>query len=598
MTIGDEQTHSSGVDPVIDEFAPEFMFPIARVLIRVLTALIFIWIALVVYSSVQAAGSANDAKNSLDKMRGQLDDLVVLMRDGEIGQLDAVEAAFNETNGHLSRAWMKPVRYLPVIGRQFESSQKLTRSGGELATALRISVSDLAVLSDQPLTTGSERLEVIDRGIEILDRLNLELADVELGPEGGLWGPLKDARNEMAIEISDTSERILNAREALWAVGEVLSGPSHYLLVAANNAEMRAGSGMFLSLGVLDTVEGNITLGPMNPSWLTNPEIGSLPILDSDYETNWDFVSPSAEFRNLAMTPRFEVSAEQAASMWEATHPGEELDGVLLVDPVAVSILARSTGPVLIADELRDSEELLHYLLNGQYEGVEDQFERRDELSLVAGQTLLRLLVGEVDLIGLARDADEITSGRHLMIWNRDPKVQDVWVEMGISGALHEGSLAVSILNRGGNKLDYFLKPNARIELTPTDSGTQVTVLVSLRNEVDKRGQPAYVLGPYPGVDAIEGEYVGELVINLPGASHDIEVVQGDNSRIGDDGPTRLIVAGVRLVPGQEEVYEIRFQLPEEIRSIEIPASGRFLGTGWVYGDERWRDVAPRTLTW
>ena len=43
-------------------------------------------------------------------------------------------------------------------------------------------------------------------------------------------------------------------------VATILQGPQTYLVLAANNAEMRAGSGAFLDVGVATTSDGSVDL--------------------------------------------------------------------------------------------------------------------------------------------------------------------------------------------------------------------------------------------------------------------------------------------------------------------------------------------------
>jgi Protein of unknown function (DUF4012) len=568
-----------------------------RIGVRVLVPVVLIWLVLVGYSLFQAMDSARAGQGSINRLR--LDDPVELIRGGEVPDLVEAEASFRAANDHLSRPWMAPVGWLPVVGTQLASSRSLSQAGYELTSSFSDGIAELGALTDKPVSTGPARLAVLEEGAAILGELSDNLVAADLGPSSGLWGPLRDARQELQDELDDSTLRVDNALQAFGALRVVLDGPSEYLLIAANNAEMRAGSGMFLSLGRISAENGEIELGDMVPSWSVNPEVGTLPVLDADYETNWGFTSPSGEYRNLAMSPRFDVAAEQAVAMWEATHPGDDLDGVLLLDPIAIATFTESTGALSIGGSARDTDEMLQYLLNGQYQGIEDQSDRRDDLSLVAGLALLQILDADLDLVSLANRAKVIPAGRHLMIWSEDPGLQSVWDNMQIAGTLDEQSLAVSVLNRGANKLDYFTRTSARIQTVVTPEGTAVTLLVSVVNEVELEGQPAYVVGPYPNVGETAGEYVGDVAVNVPAAAQNLEFVQaGEDPRFGNDGPTVLAASSFRLLPGEEKVFEVTFTLPPESRELRIMPSARYQGIRWVYGDEAWRDSEIRRISW
>src|SRR5439155_10126956 len=94
------------------------------------------------------------------------------------------------------------------------------------------------------------------------------------------------------------------------ALADLLRGPRHYLLLAANNAEMRAGSGTFLSAGSLDFTDGQIHLGEMTPTAELPPADG-VPIT-GDSNALWGWTQPTREWRNLGMSPRFDQTAALA----------------------------------------------------------------------------------------------------------------------------------------------------------------------------------------------------------------------------------------------------------------------------------------------
>ena len=94
----------------------------------------------------------------------------------------------------------------------------------------------------------------------------------------------------------------------------LLQGPRRYLVLVANNAEMRAGSGMFLSVGVASFADGAFSVGDFRPTPDFNLPAGSVAV-PPDLQNLWGFLHPTEEWRNLASTPRFDVSASLAAQM-------------------------------------------------------------------------------------------------------------------------------------------------------------------------------------------------------------------------------------------------------------------------------------------
>ena len=69
-------------------------------------------------------------------------------------------------------------------------------------------------------------------------------------------------------------------------VARILEGPQTYLVLAANNAEMRAGSGAFLDAGVATTSSGSVTLGDLGPSGARTLPAGVVNPT-GDLQLNW-----------------------------------------------------------------------------------------------------------------------------------------------------------------------------------------------------------------------------------------------------------------------------------------------------------------------
>lgn len=80
------------------------------------------------------------------------------------------------------------------------------------------------------------------------------------------------------------------------------------------------------------------------------------------------------------------------------------------------------------------------------------------------------------------------------------------WRAAGLDGDLDDDSLLVSVLNRGGNELDWFLTTGARLSTARVGSDTEVTVRLTFRNTTPS-GLPRYVTGPPTGRRWAPGTY-------------------------------------------------------------------------------------------
>src|SRR5690606_35436809 len=93
------------------------------------------------------------------------------------------------------------------------------------------------------------------------DRLQATLADIDLEHPTGLVPPLREAHRDLVEAIGDARGKLDDGRELIEPVRQMLVGPTTYLLLAANNAEMAGGGGLTLSAGGLTIEGGEIELG-------------------------------------------------------------------------------------------------------------------------------------------------------------------------------------------------------------------------------------------------------------------------------------------------------------------------------------------------
>jgi hypothetical protein len=326
---------------------------------------------------------------------------------------------------------------------------------------------------------------------------------------------------------------------------------------------------MFLSAGELSISDGTFELGPMEPTpSLFLPE-GAVSVdgIDGaeDLEDRWGWLHPTQEWRNLNLTPRFDVSAALAARMWVATG-GRPVEGVLAVDVVALQAILAATGPVELDGITVDADTVVDEVLLQQYRrypDIADRDERRDALGQLATAALDGLDRRRLDVRALVRGLADAIADRHVLAWS-DGDDGALWDAVGADGRLEPDSLLVSVLNRGGNKLDQFLHVDSTLRLGAEGAGERRTasVEVTVRN-LPPADLPAYVAGPHPNSDLDAREYGGLLTVNLPGSAQDVEVDGGGPVAVaGRDGATFVIGVPIELDPGEERVVMITCTLP------------------------------------
>lgn len=519
------------------------------------------------------------------------------------GALASARRHFGTAAVRLRRPVFVPLRYLPIVGRQLRSVSALAEAAEQVAFAGEKGVREASRAFEQAPQDGPGRVALLGRLREIVAEARVDLRDLDLGPERALIAPLASRRARLQSELTEAREGLESADAALGALSDLLGQPRRYLLLAANNAEMRAGSGAFLSVGVLHSGgDGRVQLGDLESAGdLLLPPPG-VPITDPDLAARWGWMEPGREWRNLGASPRFDVNAALAASMWE-TARRETVDGVLALDVAAVRAVLAATGPVEVEGKEITAEGVDDLLLHDQYLSLDprlrgDQAARREHLGQIAQAAVNALDDGDLSVTDLSGELARAASGRHVLVWSRDATVQAGWAAAGLSGQLLGDELLLGIMNRGANKLDRFLRADAGISTRRVGADTDVTVRLTLTNSTPD-GEPAYVAGPDARVAAAAGEYVGIVALTLPAAATAATVEGGGKlAALGADGPASVIAAEIRIPRRERRDMTFRFTMPGRHGHLLVAPSARIPPVRWTHGDERWRDAAARTTSW
>jgi len=581
--------------PVAEEVSPHE--PVARPRRRWLRRLLWAVGLYVVACATLSLVAAVFAWQGTGELRDLRRDLTPgdLLDGTAAARLDGAEANLGIAAALVDGPWMTPLQLVPGLGRQVDAF-RTTVGGADDVTRVASAGMDAAHRTvGDGIPTGSARVEALRELADVADGAAADLAAVERGPSSWLLPGLSGAAETFADEKDGLEQSLLRSRDLSFALADILEGPSSYLLFAANNAEMRSGSGMLLSAGLLVARDGELEVSDLEPTeQLVLPQ--GVGIDDPDLEERWGFAGPDQDFRNLLLSPRFAPNAELAARMWESLGR-PPVDGVITVDVLALEDLLEAVGPVTVGFERIDHTNVRRLLLHDQYTRVsqddQGQADRRDVLGTVARAVLERFDTSEPEPGALARALRDAAAGRHLMLWSTDPAIEQAWRGVGVGGDVAADGLLVSVLNDGNNKLDPFL--DVRAELATTDA-THGTLRLHVTNTVGP-GEPPYISGADP--EAVEGYgvYPGRLAATFPAGTR-LEVTDGpDPAVVGDDGATTVIAAPVRIAPGDSVTWEVTFTLGQRLDRLRILPSARWPGIRWEAGGRTWDDSRVPTRT-
>ena len=421
---------------------------------------------------------------------------------------------------------------------------------------------------------------------------------MHIGAHGRLLRPLADARTKLVEELDRAPSRLDEARFYVGGLRRLLAGPSQYLLLGANNAEMRGGGGMPLSAGVVTIKDGEIDFGEfkqLSGLRFGSPEVTYPASWRSTYY-RWRF---GRSFLETAASPNFAVTGPMYQQMAEAAGFGH-VDGVLEVDAVALKNLLKVIGPVEMDGQKYDEHNVEQQVLNENYlrfATIESDRGDRVELQSKLAQRIFEAFKErDVPIADLAFALREAAYGRHLLAHSTDPAVQSLWTAIGADGALDVNGLMVAVENIAANKLDWYLDPKVTVNVLPAIDGSwKARLTVAIENPELERTSPQ-IDGTYDGLT--DGTHRTMLAVYLPSRAYDIRSLDKPFSEEGPDPPLQMAAKRFEIPRGETVRVAMEFSLPRAYFGALIIPSGRVRPVEYTVNGISTTDAVAHPVFW
>ena len=150
------------------------------------------------------------------------------------------------------------------------------------------------------------------------------------------------------------------------------------------NAEARGTGGLLGGFGILRFDNGVASVDTLAANLDLEEAIAPID-LGLAYDPQYAYAEPFTDFRNSNLSPHFPYAAEIWKTMF-AERTGENVDGVIGIDPVALSYILGATGPVTMPDrEVVSRENVVELTESTAYlRFPEDQVARKQYLQDIA----------------------------------------------------------------------------------------------------------------------------------------------------------------------------------------------------------------------
>lgn len=374
----------------------------------------------------------------------------------------------------------KTVELLPWLGPNLKAFSEVTAAVNDLAVNVVQPLAGVAngiSLSDFKPVDGALNLRpflnaqpAIQSASDSIDSATTRVKSIDTSQTLGV---VREATLKFEGMLEKASVELASLNRAVHLIPAMLgnSGPRNYLLMFQNPAELRASGGIPSALAIIHTDQGRFTLGAQASS-ASFPEFAS-PVLPLSDETRGLYGDITGTYmQDVTLTPDFDVSARLIREMWRLRF-GDEVDGVISIDPITLGYLLKATGPVSLPNgDVITSDNAVKLLLEDAYKRFPVSSDQDAFFAATAEAVFHAVADGQGNPLELMKALIRGGNERRVLIWNSNSSEQQILSDTTLTGGLPSSD--ATLLNFGVYLNDGTGAKMGRYLLTQVDMG-QVT---------------------------------------------------------------------------------------------------------------------------
>lgn len=470
------------------------------------------------------------AKQELGDISTRLQKVRLLVAQGRVEDARKVAADIPAMSARAHRLTTGPAWWvassLPYAGSPLEVVREVTdvqKQVGETAIPALLRAAD-AVNPNTLRASGSQvRLAPLEHA-----RPDLSSADAALhaaqrrlaDDHASSWlGAINASRSQYGQDLNVIAGYVDAANRAAKILPQMLgsSGKRTYFIALQNEAEMRGTGGLPGAFTIATALDGKVTFTKFESDSLLLPD-KTKQLIDTglDFGTEYDGLfgasNPTSSYVDSNVSPNFPYAAQIWAAMWQKVS-GQRVDGVLAVDPTALSYFLQAVGPAPLAGGgVITAQNVVPLTEQLEYSIFSDNAQRKQFLVSVIKASAKRLTSGNGTAQAIVRAASRAGSERRLLVWSRDPAIERLLAQTTYAGQIPTTTApfaAAIVNNAAAGKLDYYLKRSISYSSTGCGLSRDVLVEITLTNDAPASGLPPYVttrLDPNPPANAKPGD--------------------------------------------------------------------------------------------
>lgn len=468
---------------------------------------------------------------------------------------------------------------IPLLGANLSVTRVLASSVDDLSEGVVVPLADVAgsiSLSDLKPVDGAISLQPFVDSQPVLGQANNNvhetLAQIREMDASGTFEPVEQAKIDLESAVAELAVGVDAVDKAVHLIPSMLGqdSPRNYLVLFQNNAELRSSGGIPGAMALISTSGGRISLVQQASS--RDFEKFDSPVVELPIETQALYGNHTAEYiQDVTFTPQFELTGQIAREMWKRQF-GVEVDGVISLDPVALSYLLDATGPIELPNGQKlSSDNAVRLLLQDVYSTYEDPADQDAFFASAAASVFNEVASGDMNITKLIKALGSAAEERRLLVWSSHDDDDAILKGTSLAGSLPLSNSTTEAFGLYLNdataaKMDSYLdvKISTAQNVCRSDGLPNYSIVATLTNTAPGdagASLPEYVTGG--GASGVpSGSIRTNVTVYGPPGSFNLGVLR-DQSEVGyhptsDSGYT-LSSIQVELSPGQSTILEFQF---------------------------------------
>ena len=475
---------------------------IGLLVVEILILVIGAWFAL------SAGLVVHDLSVARDELVGARD---AISRSQVIEARTAMESASQHAGSAAARTngllW-DAVSAVPGLGDTADAGRAIATSLNQALVTLLPLVDNLGAIDPDTLVSPDGRIDlsVVQEAVPALQQaqpgIGQAVTTMQQAPVGRWVAvPVRRAAADYLSQLTGLQSAMSTAL-TVGEIGGTLLGeedPRRYFVAILSPNEARGTGGFLGNYAIISAQDGKVSIDRVGSN-TDLPNLKRLPAsLGPQYRKRYGDVPLLRGTMN--MSPHLPDTAAVWLKSWRQ-RTGEQLDGVIAVDVIALSDMVAASGdriPLPDGGSIGGTE-LARFATQGIYEKFPraDQDAERNAYQVAVLTSALESIVRPPRPEAMARAIGDALSSHRMVVWSGDSGVEDRLLDAGVGGTLRipDGPhVKPVVLSTSNSKLDAYLERSVLYEVGRCD-GTPSRLTFTLENAIPfGQRPPEYMVG-------------------------------------------------------------------------------------------------------